>query len=111
MKLKFLTPAGKQTPTLQPIVSKYTEQFVVVNITSRMLAMEATNSVILCVLTAVIVCDSINISSSSSSSSSSSGSSGSSSYSKRTDRETDMTKLIVTFHNFLNAPKKQDIEA
>ena len=26
-------------------------------------------------------------------------------------KQTDMTKLIVAFHNFLNAPKKQDIKA
>jgi len=25
---------------------------------------------------------------------------------RQTDRRTDMTKLIITFHNFANAPKK-----
>jgi len=27
----------------------------------------------------------------------------------RTDRQTDMTKLTVTFHNFANAPKRKSV--
>jgi hypothetical protein len=27
----------------------------------------------------------------------------------QTDRQTDMTKLVVTFHSFANSPKKEDI--
>jgi hypothetical protein len=30
------------------------------------------------------------------------------SYSVRMDRQTDMTKLIVAFHNFANAPKERN---